>query len=126
MNISAKTTDRLYLLAYFGAIGVASIAVLWFQFAWWAILGGFLVGALVLSLITRRYHRIILGNEFTVPASDLAHHTKFVGTTSDGKVPSPVDMVKAGKLPVGYLDQFGLDSCYREEIENYKSGVANS
>lgn len=59
MNISPKTTDRLYLLAFFGTIAVASLAVLLFQFAWWAILGGLLAGALVLGLITRWHQRIV-------------------------------------------------------------------
>lgn len=59
MNASPKTTDRLYLLAFFGTIAIASLAVAWFQFAWLAILGGLLVGALVLSLITRWHQRIV-------------------------------------------------------------------
>lgn len=46
---------------------------------------------------------------------------KFIGTTSDGSVPSPVAMVNAGKLPMGYLDQFGKDSAYRAEIDDYKT-----
>lgn len=33
----------------------------------------------------------------SLPNADLEHHLKFVGTTSDNRVPTPVEMANAGK-----------------------------
>lgn len=63
-------------------------------------------------------------SDFTVANVDLEHHTKFIGTTADGKVPSPVEMVQAGKLPTHYLDRFGADSTFWQEIKAYKAEIA--
>ncbi|AVA38095.1 membrane protein YdbS with pleckstrin-like domain [Cupriavidus metallidurans] len=62
-------------------------------------------------------------NAVTLPAADLEHITKFIGTGPGKDVPSPVEMVKRGVLPLAYLDRFGQDSTYHVEIDAYKKGT---
>lgn len=68
---------------------------------------------------------------FYVSAADIEHHTKFFGTSSKGGVPgkeasttpTPVDLVKSGAMSFEYLDKFGDDSCWRADIDKFKTEV---
>lgn len=70
-------------------------------------------------------------DSFNMSAADLEHHAKFFGTSSQGGVPgkgasttpSPVDLVRSGAIPFEYLDKFGDDSCWRSNIDEFKTEV---
>lgn len=68
------------------------------------------------------------GFQMVLPSSiaiaDLEHHTRFIGPSSVKDDQSPVSMVKRGLLPLSYLERFGHDSSYRQEIDAYKVEIA--
>ena len=69
------------------------------------------------------------------PLADVNHHTKYLGSGGRGRselvpssdpqpqtayVPSPVDVVRFEAEPIEYLDSFGKDSSWYDEIQAFK------